>query len=140
MANKKSKLKKKSTGAADSLYVGLSFPLFPLQSAFYQNTTFDDGYYNPNVLFIDPSLAPEDGPSSSRTELTIPPPTPSPVATSESPEPEMDAAERAEQIKEQGNVAFKAGKYGEAIDLYTKAMGEPLSSYHPPTSTHCHQE
>ncbi|XP_006461589.1 hypothetical protein AGABI2DRAFT_185760 [Agaricus bisporus var. bisporus H97] len=33
-----------------------------------------------------------------------------------------DPAKEAEKVKETGNVAFKAGKYGEAIDLYTEAI------------------
>jgi hypothetical protein len=32
-------------------------------------------------------------------------------------------ATQAERVKEQGNVAFKAKKYIEAIELYTKAIG-----------------
>lgn len=33
----------------------------------------------------------------------------------------------ADQVKEKGNVAFKAGRYGDAIDLYSKAIGVSLS-------------
>ncbi|KAF8194641.1 hypothetical protein BJ912DRAFT_1030944 [Pholiota molesta] len=44
---------------------------------------------------------------------------PSPPAVEQEPE---DIIKRAEKVKEQGNVAFKAGKYGEAVDLYTKAI------------------
>lgn len=44
-------------------------------------------------------------------------------------EPQEDPAKEAEKVKETGNVAFKAGKYGEAIDLYTEAISEwPRSS------------
>jgi DnaJ family protein C protein 7 len=35
---------------------------------------------------------------------------------------------RAEYIKEQGNVAFKAGKYAGAVDLYGKAIGRLIWS------------
>lgn len=44
------------------------------------------------------------------------------------PEPETDGqrAQRAEKVKEQGNTAFKAKRYGEAIDLYTKAIGSSV--------------
>ena len=38
------------------------------------------------------------------------------------PDPVAIAAE-AEKLKEQGNNSFKVGRYGEAIDLYTKAIG-----------------
>ncbi|KAI0047396.1 protein prenylyltransferase, partial [Auriscalpium vulgare] len=41
------------------------------------------------------------------------------------PEPPRDPAEiaaEAEKLKEQGNVSFKAKRYGEAIDLYTNAI------------------
>jgi hypothetical protein len=42
------------------------------------------------------------------------------------PEPEPDPAAIAaegEKMKEQGNDSFKRGRYGEAIDLYSKAIG-----------------
>lgn len=55
-------------------------------------------------------------------------PTPDPE-----PEPEPDPvqiAADAEKLKEQGNESFKCGRYGEAIDLYTKAIG--LSPPIPP--------
>ncbi len=38
------------------------------------------------------------------------------------PDPTVIAAE-AERLKEQGNDSFKSGRYGEAIDLYSKAIG-----------------
>jgi hypothetical protein len=34
-----------------------------------------------------------------------------------------DAVVEAERIKERGNAAFKAQRYDEAIDFYTKAIG-----------------
>ncbi len=37
------------------------------------------------------------------------------------PDPAVIAAE-AERLKEQGNDSFKGGRYGEAIDLYSKAI------------------
>ena len=42
------------------------------------------------------------------------------------PEPEPDPAAiavEAEKLKEQGNQSFKRARYGEAVDLYTKAIG-----------------
>ncbi|KAL0575543.1 hypothetical protein V5O48_006417 [Marasmius crinis-equi] len=63
--------------------------------------------------------APEAGPSNS-------PSTPPPKSASPTPAPEAedegDAINRAEKIKEQGNIAFKAGKYQEAIEQYTQAI------------------
>lgn len=38
------------------------------------------------------------------------------------PDPAAIAAE-AEKLKEQGNESFKRGRYGDAVDLYTKAIG-----------------
>ena len=38
----------------------------------------------------------------------------------------MDPIAEGERLKEEGNVAFKAKRYGEAVDLYTKAIGEFL--------------
>jgi DnaJ family protein C protein 7 len=46
------------------------------------------------------------------------------------PEPEPDPAAiaaEAEKLKEEGNDSFKRGRYGDAIDLYSKAIGT-----HPP--------
>ncbi|KAJ6624856.1 hypothetical protein B0H10DRAFT_2004434 [Mycena sp. CBHHK59/15] len=54
------------------------------------------------------------GPSTPPAERT---PSPSPA-----PDPEEDILIRAEKVKEQGNVAFKAKRFGDAIDLYTKAI------------------
>jgi DnaJ homolog subfamily C member 7 len=58
-----------------------------------------------------------------------PSPAPEPLKRSQEtkprPPPETDAqkAVRADKVKEQGNTAFKAKKFDEAIDLYTKAIG-----------------
>lgn len=61
------------------------------------------------------------GPSTPIVERTpSPPPEPEPE-----PEEEGDILIRAEKVKEQGNVAFKAKRFGDAIDLYTKAIGMP---------------
>lgn len=61
--------------------------------------------------------------STSGSTLGPPEPLP-PISPSPSPEPvEDDAGKRAEKIKDQGNTAFKAAKYAEAVDLYTKAIG-----------------
>lgn len=38
-------------------------------------------------------------------------------------ETEEEKRARAERTKEQGNVAFKAKRYGEALDLYSTAVG-----------------
>lgn len=43
-----------------------------------------------------------------------------PAASSSSP---LDSKQRAEKEKEQGNVAFKTGKFQEAIEKYTRATG-----------------
>ncbi|KAF8997607.1 hypothetical protein BDQ17DRAFT_1391869 [Cyathus striatus] len=40
----------------------------------------------------------------------------------ELPQTPEDQVKQADLIKEQGNVAFKAGGYGEAVDLYSKAI------------------
>ena len=72
-------------------------------------------------------------PSGSGSSSTPPPQSPSPVNDGSGtpspppPEPEQeDILVRAEKVKEKGNVAFKAAKYAEAIELYTKAIGEFL--------------
>lgn len=51
------------------------------------------------------------------------PPTPPPE--------EIDTAKQAEKVKEEGNVAFKAQKFHDAIGSYTRAIGEcfVLSAY-----------
>ncbi|PCH36519.1 protein prenylyltransferase [Wolfiporia cocos MD-104 SS10] len=38
------------------------------------------------------------------------------------PSPEIDPLKQAEQVKEEGNVAFKAQRFAEAIELYTRAV------------------
>jgi DnaJ family protein C protein 7 len=60
---------------------------------------------------------------------TPPPPSPSPNPVENSspkptPEPEEDNTARAEKVKEFGNVAFKTARYADAIECYTKAIGE----------------
>jgi outer membrane biosynthesis protein TonB len=56
-----------------------------------------------------------------------PDPSPQPEAQPQpEPEPKPDPAAiaaEAEKLKEQGNESFKRGRYGDAIDLYTKAIG-----------------
>jgi DnaJ homolog subfamily C member 7 len=55
---------------------------------------------------------------------------PSPTAPEPTPPPSPSEPESAETIKERGNVAFRAGKFHDAIDLYTKAIGDDqLSSF-----------
>ena len=55
---------------------------------------------------------------------TPPSESPAPVPAPVEPEPEPeDVLVRAEKTKEKGNIAFKAGKYAEAVDLYTQAIG-----------------
>ena len=63
------------------------------------------------------------------TTTTTPPPTTSPPPASPPPSPSpapepQDTLAIAEKTKEEGNVAFKTGKYQSAVDLYTKAIGK----------------
>jgi hypothetical protein len=65
------------------------------------------------------------------------PPQPQPQSEPE-PEPELEPdpaaiAAEAEKLKEEGNQSFKRARYGEAVDLYTKAIGmsSSLSSSFP---------
>ena len=56
-----------------------------------------------------------------------------PQSSESEPEPEPDPdpaviAAEAENLKVQGNESFKRARYGEAVDLYTKAIGMLLSS------------
>ncbi|KAK7031447.1 hypothetical protein R3P38DRAFT_3393378 [Favolaschia claudopus] len=65
--------------------------------------------------------------SSSTTAPSTPvvQPTPQPEQPAEpQPEPEEvgDILVRAEKVKEEGNVAFKAKRFNDAVDLYTKAI------------------
>ncbi|KAF8959576.1 hypothetical protein BDZ97DRAFT_1836922 [Flammula alnicola] len=55
------------------------------------------------------------------------PPSPPPLEPEALPEPE-NLLKRAEKVKELGNVAFKAAKYQEAVDLYTKAIASYLTN------------
>ncbi|KAJ6469745.1 hypothetical protein C8R47DRAFT_766780 [Mycena vitilis] len=58
------------------------------------------------------------GPSTPVVERSPSPPPPPPAE----PEPEEDIAIRAEKVKEQGNIAFKAKRFGDAVELYSKAI------------------
>jgi hypothetical protein len=73
-------------------------------------------------------------PQATPTLSPAPPPPPSKTPPELDPEPEEEPAIRAEKIKEQGNVAFKAKRYADAIDLYTKAIGMQLLLYFHPTN------
>lgn len=58
----------------------------------------------------------------------LPPPSTSPAVSSDAapstPEAQLDPIQKAEKVKEQGNTAFKGGRYQEAIDLYSEAISE----------------
>ena len=64
--------------------------------------------------------------------MSVDPQTPA-VEKSPSPEPEPaeDAEEElgAEKLKELGNVAFKASRFHDAIELYTRAIGAYISIF-----------
>ncbi|KAG6334264.1 hypothetical protein ID866_4821 [Astraeus odoratus] len=65
-----------------------------------------------------PVSVPTDEPSApSSPPLQQPEPSPSPL-----PRPPTPVGPTADEIKEQGNTAFKAKQYTEAVDLYTKAI------------------
>jgi hypothetical protein len=85
-------------------------------------------------------------PLSSADPTSPHPQSPSQPELEPEPEPEPDpaaVAAEAEKLKEQGNESFKRGRYGEAVDLYTKAISassspslNPLSSsFVPPSPT-----
>ncbi|KZV65038.1 hypothetical protein PENSPDRAFT_147355 [Peniophora sp. CONT] len=61
----------------------------------------------------DPQTNNVNGDGSDKSDDDAPPPL-APV------DPEVEG----ERLKEQGNDAFKAKRYGEAVDLYTKAISE----------------
>lgn len=42
---------------------------------------------------------------------------------------EMDPTVEADRFKERGNESFKAKRYGDAIDLYTRAIGKAIIYY-----------
>ncbi|KAF5340998.1 hypothetical protein D9611_006095 [Ephemerocybe angulata] len=63
---------------------------------------------------VDPTAL--NGGSTSHTA------TPPPETRGQSPDAQEDATKAAEKTKDRGNTAFKAGKYKEAIDLYTEAI------------------
>ncbi|KAH9074925.1 hypothetical protein EDB83DRAFT_2515802 [Lactarius deliciosus] len=95
--------------------------------------SLDDAPTSAAELIIDaepstgPHTTPADSPPPQEEELPdgengVPaPPNSQPIPE---PDPVAMAAE-AEKLKEQGNDSFKAGRYGDAIDLYTKAIDVP---------------
>ncbi len=72
-----------------------------------------------NKLTSQPPSSVSSGSLSEEASAT--PPTSD--GSSERQEEEEEKTKRAERIKEEGNVAFKAKKYAEAIDFYSKAIG-----------------
>ncbi|KAJ6485844.1 protein prenylyltransferase [Mycena sanguinolenta] len=60
--------------------------------------------------------------SASGPSTPVVEPTPSPPPEELEPEEEEDILVRAEKVKEQGNVAFKAKRFNDAVDLYSKAI------------------
>lgn len=54
---------------------------------------------------------------------------PSPAAPSPASAVEEDPVKLAEKVKEDGNTAFKAQRFQEAIELYTRAIGQFSSTY-----------
>jgi len=66
----------------------------------------------------EPMNVDSPSPAASTSKKTPPPPSPP------SP-PETDAQKlaRADRVKEQGNTAFKAKRFDEAIEWYTRAIG-----------------
>jgi hypothetical protein len=84
----------------------------------------------PTDVPIPPSLAPMEDESVPTPTTPFSPlngtPTPEPppsAGSSVEPEVQEDLTAKAEGIKEKGNNAFKAKRYGEAIDSYTEAIG-----------------
>jgi hypothetical protein len=93
--------------------------------------SLDDAPNSTAELIIDaePSTAPHTPPADSPPPQAEEPPqgengATTPPNSQPIPEPDPVAiAAEAEKLKEQGNDSFKVGRYGEAIDLYTKAIG-----------------
>lgn len=63
----------------------------------------------------------DDSQASGSGSNTLPPQSPPPTTPTPPSEPQ-DTLAIAEKTKEEGNVAFKTGKYQSAVDLYTKAI------------------
>jgi len=92
---------------------------------------------SPDDTSSSPVDAPKetDSPTSSHTPSSESPPLPDEEATEGEiaepalnpdlqPEPDPTAiAAEADKFKEQGNDSFKRARYGDAVDLYTKAIG-----------------
>lgn len=84
-----------------------------------------------SIIDADPSTGPNSPPEDSPPPQPEEPPevengVPTPPDSQPLPIPEPDPAAiaaEAEKLKEQGNDSFKVGRYGDAIDLYTKAIG-----------------
>lgn len=117
MVSKKTKQAKKAAKEAQSpAYV--SFPFF-----------FDLHTTTVYSISSEPAAGPSSSDASSSSNGPVPnkasrPPSSSPEPDQPDPPEEGNLVERAEKVKEKGNVAFKAGKYQDAIGFYTKAIGK----------------
>jgi DnaJ family protein C protein 7 len=58
-----------------------------------------------------------------------------PPSAERPPSPPVPQGPSADDVKEQGNVAFKAKQYTEAIELYTKAIGIIQKTQHTTPSS-----
>lgn len=57
-------------------------------------------------------------------------PTPEVPSQSASPADEPPEPDGAEKVKEEGNAAFKAGRFNDAVEAYTRAIGVCLLTVH----------
>lgn len=72
---------------------------------------------------LRPTFSHEDAIAEDTSETQqSPPSSPAPAAASSS---QIDPIKEAEKEKEQGNVAFKAGRFQDAIEKYSRATGAP---------------
>ena len=109
------------TGLARYTAAHLKLTILSLLSGTIQQSAVTNSNPVRHPIDVDPESSPPFSPIDE--VLQTPSSSSSTVKTPEpEPEPKIDSIAEGEKLKEQGNTAFKAKSYSEAVDLYTKAI------------------
>jgi hypothetical protein len=124
MTNKKNKQAKKKQAAANgTASASTTNGIDPCVSSFTPIYVYIQSLRH--LIYVsktpEPMNVDSPSPAPSTSKKTPPPKIPSPP-----PETDAQNLTRADRVKEQGNTAFKAGKFDLAIEFYSKAIGTDI--------------